>query len=264
VANEIEPLDRTRRVVEPSRAKLPASCDVLRQPLVEVMPALQIARQIDSFTCAVEDWRASLRIFPRIHEAGGALSAALWPPRGSQWRDAEARRQIAGAIIAIMFRSFGMRASDDPEGLIDGALATLLDGDEVAEAMGQEPINATPAVLAIAAQQLIRSAKYPPRPSEVAAACREARSMMRNRKAILDTWIDSLRKTDWKVLESDAERWRAAYPSATVRRLMLDEHFEHLECSDLLSADERERAVAFLEREWELVADDSDEGHADA
>jgi hypothetical protein len=241
--------------IEPRRLQLPALREVLRAPLAEVLPALAVAREISkTSSCGPDDWRERLQIFPRVRDARLTLRAALWP----LYRNVDEDRQISGAIIASMFRALGMKASDDVEGQIEGVLAAVIDGDEIAQAMGQRPLEATVPVLAMAAQLLLRSVKFPPRPSEVVEACRAARRTLTGQTGLLRAWIESLRTVDWRVLETDVERWRAAHQNAEERMEMLCEHAEHFD-PDHTGANER--AIDLIDREW---PDDDGEGDADA
>src|SRR4029077_10006986 len=73
------------------------------------------------------------------------------------------------------------------------------------------PVKVTPTVLMIAAQQILQTAIFPPKPAEIVKICREVRKKLENAHALCNRWLDDLQKADAVLLEFAPEQWLRPY-----------------------------------------------------
>jgi hypothetical protein len=130
-------------------------------------------------------------------------------------------RKIAVAMVSAMLGALG--AKGDKEAL--GGMIELIEGDAVARATGLwQPLNLTPAILAIACRKLIATSKFVPKPTELADACREAGREVARAECFCDELVDSVRRSDALLLEFAPDQWRAPYQlpqyQAIVQRML--------------------------------------------
>lgn len=103
------------------------------------------------------------------------------------------------------------QATTIPKSLLEGALTALL-SDELGKQTGSwRPVKATPVTLLIAAQQILQTAIFPPKPAEIVKACREVRKKLQNAHTLCNRWLDDLQNADAILLEFAPEQWVRPY-----------------------------------------------------
>jgi hypothetical protein len=117
-------------------------------------------------------------------------------------------RKASSAMVTSMLAAFG--AKPDPD-VLAGMLDMLEGGDEIAGMLGMhgddgennyeiarlwQPLQLSPAVLALACRSLIASATFTPKPAELRAACWKAECHLKwGRKRPTDWWTTSAAAT---------------------------------------------------------------------
>jgi hypothetical protein len=121
--------------------------------------------------------------------------------------------EIVGAILA----AFGAKADKD----LLAAMIDVLEGNEIARASGLwQPVDLSPAVLALARCKLIATKEFPPRPAELHAACLEASKALREADAVCDEMANCVQRCDAVLLEFAHDEWRRPYLMPQYRPLL--------------------------------------------
>jgi hypothetical protein len=155
-------------------------------------------------------------------------------------------RKVASAMVGAMLGGFGAKADRD----VLVAMLDMLEGDEVAIASGLwQPLQVSPAALALACRKLIATATYPPRPGELYAACREARNHLNWAHAAADELVDFVRRTDALLLEFDHAEWERPYLTPQYQPILQ----RMLELHDIYG----DGTEAWMERRYEYDDDDN-------
>jgi hypothetical protein len=206
---------------------------VLTEPLVAVTPALRLYEDmrpdfryrvaVASFEGARDLQCERLKYFLMVDEARGQLSRAL-------------RERLtpgfAAAVVGFVYNVLANK-SDNAAALLDATLAVLgASADDLAAALGDEVVDATPASLAIAAHKLLRGSVFPPKPAEWVQACREADEKLEKARSFFDDWIEDLCEADLKVLAADPDAWRAQHERYGSLDEMLQNHMMTLDPYD--------------------------------
>jgi hypothetical protein len=202
-------------------------------PALETYRGIQAEAQSDQF-----HWPHDAK---HVAEAKRVRNARLPKFIGVQYASnllaSELRRKLdrrpGAAIISGLYRSLGVKAGAELEGLLQGALDVILESDRVGRATGDwKPIGATPAVVALASRKILQTAVFPPKPSELANACRDARHTLAISQAWCEGWLEDLQAADALLLEFAREEWRQPYLLPHYQPMlapMLDAH----ECADI-------------------------------
>ena len=83
-------------------------------------------------------------------------------------------RAIAIDMLTGLYRALGVKAGDETEAMVEGALSVLLSNDIALASELWRPLKLSPAILSLACRKLIATAIYQPKPAEVHAACEDA------------------------------------------------------------------------------------------
>jgi hypothetical protein len=142
----------------------------------------------------------TLADFPRANAVARALSWDVHRPNIEQ--------TDAYKMLSALYRRMGVKKSDESQGLLEGSL-DMFASDDIGRASGLwKPLNASPAILALACRKLIATAIYPPKPAEVRAACEEARDLLSSAERVADRLVEDVRKADAILLQFDYDEWQ--------------------------------------------------------
>jgi len=109
------------------------------------------------------------------------------------------------------------------------AMINLIESDDIARALGEwKPLYVNPTTLALACQSLIARSTFPPKPAELASACRKARNRVNGAVRFCEQLCEHAQRCDAVLLEFAPDEWRQAYAEPEYRKLvlprMLDKH----------------------------------------
>ena len=136
----------------------------------------------------------------RVRHAEAELYHAL----STRWMD----QQTGAAIIGNLFRIFGVNQATTIPNRYWKARSLALLSDELGKQTGSwRPVKATPVTLLIAAQQILQTAIFPPKPAEIVKACREVRKKLQNAHTLCNRWLDDLQNADAILLDFAPEQW---------------------------------------------------------
>jgi hypothetical protein len=196
--------------LEPHKARAVAS--VYDKSLAFLAPALGVGTRIKPLRdltdfphdARLTDWCAEIRA-RRLGDFAAAVDSRFALERCWQ---APLDRPVAIKMAAGLLEAFGVK---DDKGAVT-AMVDVLYADELGRATKLwEPIEASPAALALASKKLIVTAVFTPRPAELANAVREAAKLIRQAADMCDGVVDMVRKADGVLLAFDYERWREPY-----------------------------------------------------
>jgi hypothetical protein len=172
------------------------------------IPVLTVAHMARAVPAAAEGRAMYLPDFARADAGYDALCDI---------RGAPLDRAVAVEIVATLLDSFGAKAD---KGLLVG-MVDMLESDALARASKMwEPIDASPAALALACRKLIATRTFVPRPAELAEAVREAVKRIDKAFKGCARLVEHVRKADAVLLEFAPKQWRVPYLTPTYRPLL--------------------------------------------
>jgi hypothetical protein len=218
--------------------KPPRALAIINEPLVPIMPAFRLTSGLPSgrsvyshsvgmVPFAIEQRREMLPKIAQIMEAKSDLLPAAY----SWARNGRLARPLAARMIQALFRALNEKPTEE---VIEGMLC-MLEGEAtgIGDTTGLwKSVQITPAALALACQKLIATVKFPPRPSELLDACREASRKIMLAYARAVSFIESFEAMDRILLEFAYEEWEKPYLLPQYRPLLdriLVTHHAHAE-----------------------------------
>ena len=164
---------------------------------------------------AAEHRAEHLAVFAAADDAHRALREAS---------DAPLTRPVATQMLAAMLDTFGAKTD---KGLLVG-MVEVLESDDIARGSKLwQPLDASPAALALACRTLVATTKFTPKPAELHTACRDAISVLRKAEDASGRLVGFIQRCDAILLEFAFERWRGPYGTPTFAPIlprMLDLH----------------------------------------
>jgi hypothetical protein len=177
----------------------------LERPLADLARALEIgkkARKVqiflfphDAVGIAQKFRDQHLELFAPAYHAETVLWRLLTDPLDPE---------TAVAMVTALLRAFQAK----PDKAVTRAMLGLLGADDLGAASGLwEPIYPSPAVLALGCEKLIATMKFCPHPSELRAACCEARKQMELAHDAAERVRDFIRIADAVLLKHAYAEW---------------------------------------------------------
>jgi hypothetical protein len=234
--------------------KPPRALAIINEPLVPIMSAftstkgLPAGRSVYSHSVGMVPFAIEQRreMLPKIAQVMEAQSVLL--PAAYSWaRNGKLARPMAAKMVQALFRALNDKPTEE---VIEGMLC-MLEGEAagIGDATGLwKSVQITPAALSLACQTLIAKVKFPPKPSELLDACREASKKLQLAHARAVSFTLSFEAIDRILLEFAYDEWEKPYLLPQYRPLLdriLNTHHAH---ADEDSAFEKlvERAQAKL------------------
>jgi hypothetical protein len=197
----------------------------LERPLTDLARALEIGKKAgkvqifrfphDAVGIAQKFRDQHLELFAPAYHAETVLWRLLTDPLDPE---------TAVAMVTALMRAFRSRPDKD----VMTAMLGLLGADDIGTASGLwEPIYPSPAVLALGCEKLIATMKFPPQPSELRVACREARKQMDLAHDAAERVRDFVRVADAVLLKHTYAEWQRPWQLPQyrgARALMLSLH----------------------------------------
>ena len=180
---------------------------VFERPLTRITPALRVGKQLRGLRFSIfahnngmAQWAAAQRD-TYLAKFASANAASLVLHQASYQR---LERKVAAAMVGTMLGAFGAK----PDAEVLAGMLDLLEGDETAIASEMwRPLQATPAMLALACRKLIATAIHPPRAAELHAACWEAGCQLKWAREAAEELVDFVRRCDALLLEFAHDEW---------------------------------------------------------
>jgi hypothetical protein len=142
-------------------------------------------------------------------------------------------RDVALDMVSALYAAVGVKAGGDADGQVMAVL-DMFESDALGAASDLwQPLNVTPAVLALACRKLITTTIYPPKPAELYAACREVRCKITWAVETCEDVVDTIVEADALLLRHARDEWRQPYETELFRpvlRRMLELH--NITCLD--------------------------------
>jgi hypothetical protein len=190
---------------------------LFNRPLAPITSAMLIGNQLREQYAGVTEVSLQHResfvptaIEVRNERLGKFLEADLAATCLSRARHQELEESVASKMVTALYRHLGMKAGDESMGMLEGSLA-MFASDEIGRASGSwEPLNVSPATLALACLKLMNTQKFPTKPAE--------------------ELVEYVRKADAVLLAFSYTEWERPYLSPQYRPVltrMLELHNVH-------------------------------------
>ena len=155
-------------------------------------------------------------------------------------------RAIAIDMLTGLYRALGVKAGDETEAMVEGALSVLLSNDIALASELWRPLKLSPAILSLACRKLIATAIYQPKPAEVHAACEDAGNNLLWAYQAADELREYVRRADAVLLQFAPDEWRQPYQTPQYRPAlarMLELHWgeDHDDDNQFMALVNRER-----------------------
>lgn len=233
---------------------------VLKKPLAMITPALRFAKQLSHETNSSFGHRADMVPYctrQRARHLGefaraDAAEQILFEATQMQPLD----RKVAGAMVSGLLGVFGAKPD---MAVLDGMLDAL-EADELAivwelaggfdDTARWQPVHASPVTLALACRKLIATAKFPPRPAELRAACAEAGYVVGCAMKAAEGLVDHVRRCDAVTLEFARDEWKQPFLTPAFRPIlprMLELHSIHGDGSDAWHGRDEDATHPFMD-----------------
>ena len=175
-----------------------------------IAPYLQHRK--DYVQTAIRVRNERLSEFVQADEARGTLYCAMMME--------SLEKPVGIAMVTALYHAVGVKLGDETAGMVAGVL-DMLEGDEIGRASGLwEPLNVTPAILALASRKLITTSVFPPKPAELRTACKEARDKLFWAQKAADETCEIARKADAVLLEFHRDEWERPWLLPQYRPLL--------------------------------------------
>jgi len=127
------------------------------------------------------------------------------------WIDERLDLDFTISRVTTLYADLGIRATNDNEGLLSGALR-LFESDALGAASGMwVPMRVSPASLELACMKLLATSKFAPKPAELRTACIEAREALTKRYLECAEFCAQFIRADRVLLMLDREEWRRPF-----------------------------------------------------